>query len=815
MFNKKIYSDEQKQEMLNLYQSGLGIVQIGKEMHIAPMKIKEILIELGIDAKKIERKNYPNGYWNDYSHVEEAFKQCQTKKELSEKFLGAFNGAVRNGWYNELSKKYLSSSSKNDDGDSLYALCAYEIEEYHSVFVGKSTDMKNYDYFHRNYSNNSNLSRFCFEHQIEAPQPKIIKENISLDDCKNEMDELIREYADKGWNILNKNSNSDDIRILSGKDVKWDYDTCKDAAKACKSKSEFKKRFGRAYQVSVDNKWIDEFIPELVKNEAGCFDSLEECKKAALDYKSIMDIRNNYPFLYRKISQNKWIEEVRQAINEHNKKSEDKDKTQVFIEKAKKIHGDKYDYSKTVYINGDQAVCIICPKHGEFWQKPRVHLRGRGCRQCWIDSASKKRADTVEEFIEKAREIHEGKYDYSKVVYKNAGTKVTIICPTHGEFEQTPNSHLSGNGCIFCGRIASGEKLRLTQEEFVKKAKACHKTDYDYSKSIFNGTRKPVTIICPKHGEFTQVVSNHLQGYGCPKCGNIVSTAEYDLRDYIESLIGKDKVIMHDKMLMRNGKELDLVVPDYKLAIEYDGLVWHSEKYGTDRYYHLNKTEACEKLGYRLLHIYEDEWQDHKEIILAKIRHILGRDIATPCIGARKCVISEINKDLAKVILDKYHIQGYAPATVYLGASYNGELVGVMTFKIEKDSRWELTRFVTVDRYRLPGLANKLFKYFVEHYNPEYIKSFLDRRWNHTGNTVYEKLGFEIEEVEKPDYYYVVDNGHNRAHKFKYRKQILSRKYGFPLTMTEREMTEELGLSKIWNCGLVKYAWNKKEASEK
>lgn len=97
MFNKKIYSDEQKQEMLNLYQSGLGIVQIGKQMHIAPMKVKKILIGLGTDTKKIERKNYPNGYWNDYSHVEEAFKQCHTKKELSKKFLGAINGAVRNG----------------------------------------------------------------------------------------------------------------------------------------------------------------------------------------------------------------------------------------------------------------------------------------------------------------------------------------------------------------------------------------------------------------------------------------------------------------------------------------------------------------------------------------------------------------------------------------------------------------------------------------------------------------------------------------------------------------------------------------------
>ena len=107
-------------------------------------------------------------------------------------------------------------------------------------------------------------------------------------------------------------------------------------------------------------------------------------------------------------------------------------------------------------------------------------------------------------------------------------------------------------------------------------------------------------------------------------------------------------------------------------------------------------------------------------------------------------------------------------------------------------------------------MANKLFKHFVNEYNPDYVKSFLDRRWNNPGNTVYEKLGFEVEEIEKPDYYYVTNAGHDRCHKFGFRKQILHRKYGFPLTMTEREMTEELGFFKIWNCGLIKYSWGKK-----
>ena len=811
MSEKKTYSEELKKTVLKEYQSGLGIVKIGKLHHIGPLKIREFLMEQGIDSRIIRKNTYPMGYWDNYETVEDAFKQCKTLKEIKERFLGAYQSSKRNGWYKELYSRYFADPSftKSDDESAAYILYAYEIIGEHKVFVGETKNMGKCDYMNRKDSNGINITKYCNENHIELPQPKILGKNLTTNDCQILKSETFQKYANDGWEILNKNVDSKELLLLSRKNLKWDYETCKEAASLCKNRNEFKKRFGRACQISRDNRWIDEFIPELAKNKNGCFDSLEQCKTAALDFKSIMDIRKNYPFLYRRISENKWVEEIRQAINDNSKKNDKGDKTQAFIEKARKIHGDKYDYSKVAYVTGEQAVCIICPKHGEFWQRPRVHLRGRGCRQCWIDGISTKLSSNTEEFIKKARKVHRNKYDYSKVDYKGTTTKVTIICPVHGEFEQTPNSHLNGNGCYQCGRDTSGLKLRLTQDEFISRCNIIHNNKYDYSKTIFKGQVNPITITCPKHGDFIQNAGLHLRGCGCPKCGNITSTAEYELRDYIESLIGKDKVIMHDKLLMRNGKELDLVVPDYKLAIEYDGLVWHSEKYGADRYYHVNKTNACEAIGYRLLHIYEDEWKSHKSIILSKIRHILGGDGIIPCIGARKCLICEINKDSAEDLLNQYHIQGFVGASVYLGAFYKDELVGVMTFKKDGEESWDLSRFATVDKYRLPGLANKLFKHFVNEYNPDYVKSFLDRRWNNPGNTVYEKLGFEVEEIEKPDYYYVTNAGHDRCHKFGFRKQILHRKYGFPLTMTEREMTEELGFFKIWNCGLIKYSWKK------
>ena len=118
-----------------------------------------------------------------------------------------------------------------------------------------------------------------------------------------------------------------------------------------------------------------------------------------------------------------------------------------FIKNSRKVHKDKYDYSKVNYDGSLTKVCIICPKHGEFWQRPNAHTQGQGCPKCGLQNSREKQASRKEEFIKKARKVHKDKYDYSKVDYVNAMTKVCIICPDHGEFWQRPNAHLSGHGC--------------------------------------------------------------------------------------------------------------------------------------------------------------------------------------------------------------------------------------------------------------------------------------------------------------------------------------------------------------------------------
>ena len=191
-----------------------------------------------------------------------------------------------------------------------------------------------------------------------------------------------------------------------------------------------------------------------------------------------------------------------------------------FIKKARQIHGDKYNYSKVEYIDSKTKVCIICPEHGEFWQIPSSHLHGNGCRKCGIKISGEKQKLTKEEFILKAREIHGNKYDYSKVEYINALSKINIICPEHGEFWQKPNSHLNNNGCPRCGNTNASKKNALNKEEFILKARQIHGWKYDYSKVEYKNNRTKVCIICPKHGEFWQTPLSHLYGNGCRKCSS-------------------------------------------------------------------------------------------------------------------------------------------------------------------------------------------------------------------------------------------------------------------------------------------------------
>ena len=478
--------------------------------------------------------------------------------------------------------------------------------------------------------------------------------------------------------------------------------------------------------------------------------------------------------------------------------------TEEFIQKSRNKHGDKYDYSKVEYVNNHTKVCIICPKHGEFWMKPQNHLFGQGCFKCFHEKRELKY--NTESIIEKFKKTHGDKYDYSLVKYTGIVNKVTIVCPEHGKFEQNISSHIKGAECPICGHIKSGKTKRLTTENFIERARLIHGDKYDYSKVEYVDYDTPVTIICPTHGEFLQTPDSHLQGKGCQSCSIRHSDSEEEIIKFIKQHSNLE-VLINNKNIIK-PLELDIYIPEKKIAIEFNGIRWHTEEFGKTQYYHFNKMEKCLELDIKLIQIFEDEFLLHKEIVFSKLSHLLGFDNNKPKIYGRNVNVVEIKNKEAKTFLYKNHIQGFSPSTIYLGAYYNGQLVGVMSFKKNGNKIWELNRFATDYNYVSCGVGGKLFKYFTTHYNPLEIKSFADRRWTlNKNNNLYTKLGFSFESSLPPDYKYVKNNVMQRIHKFNCRKSILSKKYNLPLTMTEKEMCEQIGLYRVWDCGLFKYTF--------
>lgn len=243
--------------------------------------------------------------------------------------------------------------------------------------------------------------------------------------------------------------------------------------------------------------------------------------------------------------------------------------TQEFIRRAKLVHGDKYDYSKSIYLNSSAKICIICPKHGEFFQLPHHHTAaGQNCSKCKLEFRIKALKSNTNEFISKAKKVHGDKYNYSKVDYVNAYTKVLIGCPIHGNFLQKPNAHLTGNICTYCVK-----NFKLTYDKFVEKANAVHYNRYDYSKTNYVNVRTKINIGCPVHGIFIQKPNAHLNGDGCPKCQS--SKGELKISDFLD----KHQIdFVHQKTFddCRNPKtntklKFDIYVPSKNLLIEYDG----------------------------------------------------------------------------------------------------------------------------------------------------------------------------------------------------------------------------------------------------
>jgi len=301
------------------------------------------------------------------------------------------------------------------------------------------------------------------------------------------------------------------------------------------------------------------------------------------------------------------------------------------------------------------------------------------------------------------------------------------------------------------------------------------------------------------------------QGFLCPICyprnPSYSSVGENQVKEYIK-LLGF-QTIQNDRSLIYPF-ELDILIPSKKLAIEYNGLYYHTinnhenMKYCNDpRRYHVNKLNLCKEKDYTLITIFEDEWIYKKDIVKSRLKHILNVS-NNQKIHGRKCIIKEIDSKTKNEFLNKYHIQGRDNSTIKLGAFYNDELVSVMTFSygnISKGSKkengvWELNRFCSNYNYHIPGIASKLLEYFKRNYEWEKIFSYADLRWSN-GN-LYFKLGFQTDNIKRLNYWYVKDL--KRIHRFQLKKN-----QNDPKGISEQILRTKEGYGILWDCGNLKF----------
>ena len=256
-----------------------------------------------------------------------------------------------------------------------------------------------------------------------------------------------------------------------------------------------------------------------------------------------------------------------------------------------------------------------------------------------------------------------------------------------------------------------------------------------------------------------------------------------------------------------DGVEIDLLSIENGVGIEYNGNFYHTELYGKNKYYHLNKTLSALNNNINLYHIHEDEWTTKKIIIkklLLKIFNVLKNSI-----NVNDIIFKETTKHEKKAFLTKNHILGNDKSNIFIGGYYMNNLVALISLKQIKNT-YQLNRLAVDLDYNIYGVEALLLTYFINKYNPNKITTLIDRRWNpNVYDSIYINLGFKCVQIYNPDYSYYKKTEHNkgRQHKLLYTKSSIKRNFShvYNENKTEWEMMQELKYDRIWDCGKIKY----------
>ena len=367
---------------------------------------------------------------------------------------------------------------------------------------------------------------------------------------------------------------------------------------------------------------------------------------------------------------------------------------------------------------------------------------------------------------------------------------------TRAKISESVKSYASENTEKLRKRGITGEKTKRANGyyETIRTQTLARYTDnvnnYGFDVEIFEST---ATLRCRNcNHTHARCIDSELHENMCPVCGReSTSQFEREIADYVRTELGvacriSDKTVIPPL-------ELDIVSPGHNLAIEANGLYWHSEAAGKSRFYHNYKTKMCNTAGYRLIHIFEDEWLERRDICKRYIRATLGLSGKTDILTK----VDKVSYTIASEFLTDNHILGCGSVTDICYAAYNeNDTIAVMTFRQHKSG-------FTLERYAAKDSAIEhctvLFNEFVKHYSPTSIISYMDLRWE--TDELYNKLGFVHRGNTLPNYWYVKGTARIHRHKLRLVEEDSHN--------NEYELRKQQGYKRIWDCGYGKWEWCK------
>lgn len=368
----------------------------------------------------------------------------------------------------------------------------------------------------------------------------------------------------------------------------------------------------------------------------------------------------------------------------------------------------------------------------------------------------------------------------------------------HASMLPTRRDQINSSTFKHSHKLAMFKKF-VTSEKFQSFEPMFNLDEYDGVTVRYN---RPYKFKCKRCGEIHEhdLTRQYLR---CPTCDSNMSIFQTEVIEYIKQLLPGEPIVVNNRTIL-SPLEIDIFVPNKNIAIETNGLYWHSEISGSkDKNYHLNKTKMTVAKGIRLLHVMEHEWNQRREAVKLVLRNILTPTATT----TTNAVVREISPEEKKAFLEKYHLDGNDVAMVRLGLFSGETLSGVMTFtktKIHKESQWEISRFCSTI-----GGADVLFEHFQQQHAPTSVIAQCDRRY-FSGET-YMKLGFMFIRHSPPTYHYIIDAYKTTEPNFKWTKAKLKNKLvEYNKAFSEWENMKMNGFDRIWDCGHSKWLWTRK-----